>query len=693
MEKRGIHLTNSSNYDSALLSLTQIDNLDLNLYLSRICESSARTLNIKRVTIWFYNESKNIIDCKAKYHDPHEKLKDIDQLETNNHSKYFKASGNLRTVSTYDTVNDPLTIEFTESYLKPLGITSMMDVPIGLEGNSIGNICFEHIGELRTWEPEEQNFASAIAELVSRAVEVDRSKEKEAVFKESQRFLSTLISNLPGYVYRCSSRNNQWFVEFASDGIYELTGFKAEEMVKDHHKYSSLVHIDDRGEQAKVVLEALREQKPYQITYRIITADGKQKWVWEQGRGVYSNDGLLVATEGFITDITEKKQVEEELIKRNNELSTLNQIGQSLSKLAAQKEIIKILHTTIGRLFDANNLYAALYDEERSMIHFPVYLIEGELNHIPPRPFSYGITEYVICSKKPLILNSTIEKQMQELGIEPKGKISKSLMSVPILAGDKIIGVITLQDYQQENKYSESQLEILSTIASQASIALQNASLYDEVKKSLGEKEILLQEVHHRVKNNLQIMSSLMKLQSHHIKDTKTLEILRESENRIRSMAIVHNKLYSTKNYEKIDFGDYVRSLTESFYTTYGMRLNKIDLKIDISNIILNIDTAIPCGLIINELVSNSIKYAYPDQKEGMIKISMQLNDDGSYTLVVSDTGVGLPNGFNVNTTKTLGLELVTLLTNQLNGKLYISNNNGAEFKIIFEESVYKTRH
>ena len=676
-----------------LLKLTQMDIVELDLYLNRICEYASNTLAVKRVSIWFYNDIRDALICRAEYHNPEIYLENITELSIKKYSAYFSASKKLRIISTYDAANDPLTKEFAESYLKPLGITSMMDVPIWLRGDVVGIICFENIEDYRQWNTEEQNFAASIAELISRAVETEHSKEKEKEYKESQRFLTTLISNLPGYVYRCSSHGGIWFVEFASEGIYELTGYRSEEMLKDQNKYSRLVHIDDRSIQASVVVEALKEKKPYQITYRIHTADGKEKWVWEQGRGVYSPDDTLIATEGFITDITEKKQVEEELIKRNYELSTLNQIGQSLSKLAEPNEIVETLRKTLGRLFDTCNLYIAIYDEERNLISFPVYIIEGFQKEQDSRKFGNGISEYVINSKKTLLINTDIIHNMEAFGITPMGKISKSLMAAPMLAGDKAVGVITLQNYLQENKFNNNQLEILTTIASQAGIALQNARFYDEVKKSLREKDVLLQEVHHRVKNNLQIMSSLVKLQSHHIKDEKTLEILRESESRIRSMAIVHTKLYNTKDYEKIDFGDYVRSLTESFYTTYGMRLNRISLDIDIRNIILNIDTAIPCGLIINELVSNSIKYAFSENTEGHINISMISNNDGSYTLIVKDNGRGLPTGFDVNTSKTLGIELVTLLTNQLNGKLEIHSNGGAEFKIVFEESMYKARN
>jgi PAS domain S-box-containing protein len=619
-------------------------------------------------------------------------LPDITELNISDYSEYFEASKHLRTITTYDALNNPLTSEFAESYLKPLGINSMMDVPIWVRGRIFGVICFEQIGAFRDWSADDQSFAASVAEVISRAIETNHSRQKEAEYEESQRFLTTLISNLPGYVYRCSERNGQWFVEYASEGIFELTGFRSEDMLSDQNLYSTLVHPDDSDIQARVVLDSIRSKKPYQITYRIHTADGREKWVWEQGRGVYSSEGHLIATEGFITEITEKKKVEEELINRNIELSILNQIGQSLSRLAEPREIIEILFTTIGRLFDASNFYLALIDENRKMLTFPIYIVKGDVKDVPAKRFENGIPEYVIDTKKPILLNGDLAKGLKELGIIQSDNDLRAIMAAPLLAGDKVIGVMTLQNYHQDKNYGESQLEILTTIASQAGIALQNARLYDEVKKSLGEKDVLLQEVHHRVKNNLQIMSSLVKLQSQHIKDPATREILKESENRIRSMAIVHTKLYNSRDYESIDFGDYVRSLTESFYTTYGMRLNRIRIDIEIRDIILNIDTAIPCGLIINELVSNAIKHAFPDIKDGKITISLLANKDHSYTMQVKDNGIGLPAGFDPRTSKTLGIELVTLLTNQLNGKLEYNTNGGTEFIITFEESRYKER-
>jgi PAS domain S-box-containing protein len=524
---------------------------------------------------------------------------------------------------------------------------------------------------------------------------------------ESQRFLSTLISNLPGYVYRCHEENGKWYTQFASDGIYDLTGYNPKDFLKDGKmSYGLIVHTDDQRVLSNVVKEAIRQKKPYQITYRIHTADGKLKWVWEQGRGIYSKNGHLVATEGFITDITEKKLAEEEILKKNAELSTLNLIGNSINKLAEPSEILLLIYNMVGRLFDNNNLYIAMYDEKREEISFPIYTVKGKRITIKKRSFRNGLTEFIIKSKKPLLVNSNIEKQFTKLGIEQIGEKSKSLASVPILLGDKVIGVITLQDYNKEFAFDESQLELLTTIASQAATALGNSNLFatlqqeleekkeaeKRIKASLQEKELLLQEIHHRVKNNLQIMSSLLRLQSSHFKDLSIQQVFKESENRIKAMAIIHNKLYTSSNYDKVDFTDYVRTLAQNLFLSFGADTERIRTKIEFDSIFLNIDTAIPCGLIINELLSNSLKYAFPGKKKGSILITMNSNGE-NMVLSVKDDGVGFKKNVDINNSKTLGLKLVYLLSHQMDGQIETSSSSkGTEFKIKFKELVYKKR-
>jgi PAS domain S-box-containing protein len=209
----------------------------------------------------------------------------------------------------------------------------------------------------------------------------------------------------------------------------------------------------------------------------------------------------------------------------------------------------------------------------------------------------------------------------------------------------------------------------------------------ERIKAQLKEKEVLLKEIHHRVKNNLQIISSLLNLQSTYIRDQQALGMFKESQNRVRSMALIHEKLYQSKDIARIDFAEYIRNLAGNLIRSYGSSPAMVKLVIDADHISLGVDTAIPCGLIINELVTNSLKYAFPDGRRGEICVALKHeNGDGLYRLVVTDNGVGLPPAIEPRKTSTLGLQLVTTLVDQLNGTIEIKRGDGTEFIITFSE-------
>ncbi|MBI2918670.1 MAG: PAS domain-containing protein [Chloroflexi bacterium] len=203
------------------------------------------------------------------------------------------------------------------------------------------------------------------------------------------------------------------------------------------------------------------------------------------------------------------------------------------------------------------------------------------------------------------------------------------------------------------------------------------------VRAALAEKEVLLQEVHHRVKNNLQVMSSLLNLQATRVTDEKAARILQETRNRIRSMALVHEQLYRSQDLAHIAFDDLVRSLTTSLFHTYGASPELIRLELDVEPVQMPVEQAIPCGLIANELVSNCLKHAFPNGAPGKISVNFHQEDD-CYSLVVRDNGVGLPAGFDLGRTATLGLELVRALTDQLKGVLEHSRDGCTEFRVGF---------
>ena len=205
----------------------------------------------------------------------------------------------------------------------------------------------------------------------------------------------------------------------------------------------------------------------------------------------------------------------------------------------------------------------------------------------------------------------------------------------------------------------------------------------EQIRASLKEKEVLLKEIHHRVKNNLQIVSSLLYLQSRKTSDDQVLTVLRESQTRVRSMALIHEKLYQCEDLANINLGDYIRSLTNYLFTSYGVASHMVKLHVNVDSAPLGLDRAIPCGLIINELVSNALKYAFPNGRRGEILVDLLHGGDGKLVLTVKDNGVGLPGGMDITDTPSLGLQLVNTLVKQLDGTIEVDSVSGAAFRMV----------
>ena len=221
----------------------------------------------------------------------------------------------------------------------------------------------------------------------------------------------------------------------------------------------------------------------------------------------------------------------------------------------------------------------------------------------------------------------------------------------------------------------------------------------NKIKASLEEKGLLLQEIHHRVKNNLQIISSLLSLQSKYVKDEEDLELFKESQSRVRSMAFIHEQLYQSSDFTNIEFGIYVKNLINYLSYSYSIDPSYINFNLDIGDVSLDINTAIPCGLIINELVTNSLKYAFPanyckspNDTTNLNEICIYLHSykKNKFILIISDNGVGLPANVNYKNNGTLGLLLVNSLVDQLDGTIELDRTNGTKFKLIFNKLEYK---
>ena len=206
----------------------------------------------------------------------------------------------------------------------------------------------------------------------------------------------------------------------------------------------------------------------------------------------------------------------------------------------------------------------------------------------------------------------------------------------------------------------------------------------EQLKASLEEKEVLLKEIHHRVKNNLQVISSLLKLQATHIEDPAALEMFNESRHRIQTMALVHEKLYQSESFSRVDFGEYARSLSSLLASTYRDKAARLALKTEIEEVSLGVDIALPLGLIINELISNSLKYAFPNGGEGEVRIGINRVGNDQLQLIVADNGIGFPANVDFRKTETLGMQLVLALSGQIGGSVELRSDAGTEFRILF---------
>ena len=286
------------------------------------------------------------------------------------------------------------------------------------------------------------------------------------------------------------------------------------------------------------------------------------------------------------------------------------------------------------------------------------------------------------------------KKTFYELGVHEE--VEESLVDLDQLLSGKI------KNFSREQTYVRKDGELLSANVTVSLVRDSNDSpnyfvaVFEDIterkeherqlEESIKEKEVLLKEVHHRVKNNMQVISSILNLQSSYIDDETALSILRESQDRIKSMSFVHESLYQSNTLSEVNFSEYIRNIAGNLFHSYGRPEGGISMQYELEEVFLNLDTSIPCGLIINEVVSNCLKYAFAGKEKGVIRIEFSKLSDGKLKLIIGDDGIGLPSNFDIENAETLGLQLVTTLVTQVSGELDIKTNKGTQFSIVFKE-------
>lgn len=364
-----------------------------------------------------------------------------------------------------------------------------------------------------------------------------------------------------------------------------------------------------------------------------------------------SDDGSVIGVASLVEDITERVKAED--------------------RLKQQKEFLRTVIDT-----DPNFVFAKDFDGKFTLVNKAVAVnynsTPDELIGKSDADFNPSVTEVehflkddreVILSGKPKFIAEEIVTDVNTG--EPKWY---QTIKVPLKGNDGKTHVLGVAADITARKLAE-----------------------EMTKKSLHEKEMLLKEIHHRVKNNLQIIISLLKLQSGYVFDSRDLEIFNKSRSRVETMSMIHEKLYKSDDISRIDISNYLKDLVSHLLKAYHLNTSQVDFEMNSENILMTIDTAIPCGLIVNELINNILKHAFPDEYAGKIILNLKRTGE-NIILEVIDNGIGIPVSFNSENTDSLGLKLVDTLVKQLDGVINVNNSNGTHFMIEFKELKYKER-
>ena len=484
-----------------------------------------------------------------------------------------------------------------------------------------------------------------IKEILVAAIDITKQKIFANEIKESEKKFRALIYNSTDLI---RILDQEGLIIFDSPSSTRILGYPEGYMIGKSPL--EFIHPDDL-EKVKKDLEDVYENRNKGIPteFRIRKADGNYIYMESISMnmtnfpGIY---GIVVTTH----PIQQRKEMEDALRESEEKYRTLFEEDPDYTILIKPDGIISDVNNATTNL-------AGLSREELIGMHF------SKLEIIPSEEMKSNI------KKINALLKGENIKPFESRFIDKNGKTHWTLVYLTIVKKkDNILYILGIASDITKRKTAE-----------------------DEIKSSLKEKNTLLREIHHRVKNNMQIISSLLNLQTEYVDDQEAVDVLKESQNRVKSMAMIHEKIYLSDDLTHINFVDYIQSLVKNLFYSYNVENAQIKSILEVENVNLNMETAVPCGLIISELVSNSLKHAFPNERKGEVYISLKSKED-KYELIIHDNGIGLPEKLDFNNLESLGLLLVNNLTEQIDGELTINRNHGTEFKIIFEELEYKER-
>jgi PAS domain S-box-containing protein len=532
-------------------------------------------------------------------------------------------------------------------WIETYGAVALTGQPVRFENHSSP---LKRHYEVFAYRPAPRQFAVLFTDITERKQKEEETQKLLVAVRQEKDKLTALVNSIEDEVWFADTQRRFTLANPSAVRQFHLLdideGVDVEKLAASLEVYrpdGSLRPIEEapplralNGEVVRNQAEIIRTPATGELRYREVSSAPMR-----------DAGGSIVGSVSVVRDITERKKAEEAILQAKEEWeTTFDTVPDLIVILDAHHRVVRANRAMADRLGVLPDQCAGLHCHEA---------VHG-LDH-PPEFCPHTLT----CQD---------------------GKEHHAEVHEPRLGGDFLVSTTPLCDGQGE---------LIGSIHVARDIT-ERKRVEDQIRRSLREKEVLLKEIHHRVKNNLQIIHSMLNLQMPYVKDEQAIALFKESQNRVFSMALVHEKLYQSESLARIDLPDYIRKITANLFQSYGVNERVITSEIDVEDVSLGVNTMIPCALIINELVSNSLKYAFPKSwahsgVKGEVRISLRHDTDNKYVLTVSDNGVGLPEGFNIQESKSLGLQLVNVLARQLNGSAELGTGGGTEFVIAFEAS------
>lgn len=529
--------------------------------------------------------------------------------------------------------------------------------------------------------------------------DISERKIFEAKLQEKNEFLRLIFENIPLMIALINPNGK---LQWVNQEWENVLGWK----FQDFQNSDVLEALFPNAEERQYVVNFIQSAQRKWGDFKIQVRDGNlldTSWT-----NIKLPNGQII---GIGQDITERKQTELAIIAQAEREQLMRTVAQRIRQSLNLQDILNVTVEEVRDLLKVERVVVYQFNQEMIGTIMAESVERGwtvSLGvEIHDTCFQEGAGVEYYQGRKRAIAN-IYQAGLTECHIELLERFDvKANLVVPILLevnsqnpGSCIWGLLIAHQCSRFREWEENQLDLLDGVTVQLAIAIQQSSIFEQaqtellqrqkvelkLRSALAEKEVLLKEVHHRVKNNLQIVSSLLQLQCHTIKDPEVIKIFRESQNRIESISLIHKNLYTSTNIGQIDIGEYIHNLATSLLISYQIVPGTIALETDIDSVSLNIDQAIACGLVINELISNALKHAFPNQQAGTIHITLR-NLNNIIEMTIQDNGIGLPDNLDWRNTGSLGLSLVyDLVTEQLEGEITLERDRGTVFKIQFTQ-------